>query len=64
MRDHALRVGDELVIQGHIRLTVLAVEEGEVFLGITAEPDGAPGPVARPGRLRLAAVRAPVPDGN
>jgi hypothetical protein len=59
MRDHALGVGDELVIQGHIRLTILAVEAGEVVLGITAEADGARGPVARPW---LAAVPVPVPD--
>ena len=59
MRDHALGVGDELVIQGHIRLTILAVESGEVVLGITAEADGVRGPVARPW---LAAVPVPLPD--
>jgi len=37
MQDHVLRVGEELVISGHIRLTILAVEEGKVVLGITAE---------------------------
>jgi hypothetical protein len=37
MKDHALRVGEELVIPGRIRLTILAVEEGKVVLGITAE---------------------------
>ena len=32
MRDHALRVGEQLVIQGHARLTILAVEDNEVIL--------------------------------
>ena len=59
MQDHALGVGDELVIQGHIRLTVLAVEGDEVVLGITDEADGVRGPVARPW---LAAVPVPLPD--
>jgi hypothetical protein len=40
MQDHALRVGEELVIQGHIRLTVLAVEEDKVVFGIIDEPNG------------------------
>jgi hypothetical protein len=35
MYEHALELGEELVIEG-IRLTVLAVEPGEVLLGITA----------------------------
>jgi hypothetical protein len=34
MQDHALRVGEELVIQGQARLTILAVEDNEVVLGI------------------------------
>jgi hypothetical protein len=57
MQDHALGVGDELVIAGHIRLTILAVEGDEVVLGITAEADGVRGPVARPWL-----VAVPVPD--
>ena len=64
MQDHSLRVGDELVIQDHIRLTILAVEEDEVFLGITAEPTGLPGPVARPWRLRLIPVPEPLPNDS
>jgi hypothetical protein len=36
MQDHALRVGEELVLRGHIRLTVLAVRGDEAVLGITA----------------------------
>ena len=64
MQDHALRVGEELVIQGHIRLTILAVEEDKVVLSITAEPNGVQGPVARQWRPRLAAVPVPLPSDN
>jgi hypothetical protein len=64
MRDHALRVGEELVIQGHVRLTILAVEQGRVVLGITAEPNGVRGPAARAWRPRLAAVSVPLPSDN
>jgi hypothetical protein len=46
MQEHALAVGEELVFGGGIRLTVLAVEAGEVLLGVTA-PE--PGDGARPG---------------
>ena len=38
MQDHTLRVGEELVIKGHVRLTILAVEASKVVFGITAEP--------------------------
>ena len=38
MQDHTLRVGEELVIGGHVRLTILAVEASKVVFGITAEP--------------------------
>jgi hypothetical protein len=62
MGDHALRVGEELEIQGHIRLTVLAVEEDDVFLGITAEANE--GPEARPWRLRLMALPELFPNDN
>jgi hypothetical protein len=62
MRDHALRVGEELVLQGHVRLTILAVEEDGVVLGITAEPDGVRGPGARQKRPRLAVVPVPLPN--
>ena len=64
MQDYSLRVGEELVIQDHIRLTILAVEEDEVSLGITAEPNSVPGPVARPCQLRPMAVPAPLPSDN
>ena len=40
MQDHALRVGEELIIQGRVRLTILAIEEDKVTLGITDEPNG------------------------
>jgi hypothetical protein len=36
MQVHALGVGDELVIDGHIRLTLLAVEAGETLLAFAA----------------------------
>ena len=47
MQEHVLEVGEELVIEGGICLTLLAVEAGEVLLGITApeRSDGA-GPEA------------------
>jgi hypothetical protein len=57
-------VGEELVIQGHIRLTILAVEENAVVLGITAELNGGRGPVARQRRPRLPAVPVPLPHDN
>jgi hypothetical protein len=47
MQEHALEVGDELVIGGDIRLTVLAVEADEVLLGLTfPEPGDVGGPDA------------------
>ncbi len=39
MQDHTLRVGEELVIGGHICLTILGVEQGKVIFGITADPN-------------------------
>jgi hypothetical protein len=62
MQEHALRVGDELVIQGHGRLTVLAVEGDEVVVGITGEANGVRGPAAGPWRPTLTAVPAPLPN--
>src|SRR5262249_41864533 len=45
MQEQALRVGEELVIEGSFRLTLLAVEAGEVLLGLTApEPSDVAGP--------------------
>jgi hypothetical protein len=65
MQDHALRVGEELVIPGHIRLTILAVEEGKVVLGITAEPNHVRGSLDRQQRRpRLTAVPLPPPNDN
>jgi hypothetical protein len=64
MQDYALRVGEELVIQGHIRLTILAVEGDEVVLALTDEPNGVPGPLARQCRLRLRAVPLSLPNDN
>ena len=58
MLDHTLRVGEELVIGGRVRLTILAVDEVEVLLGITAEPNGVQRPVIRQWRIRLVAVPA------
>ena len=47
MQEHALGVGEELVIEGGIRLTLLAVEADEVLLAITApEPSDGAGPEA------------------
>jgi hypothetical protein len=47
MQEHALEVGEELVVEGGVRLTLLAVEAGEVLLGITApEPSDGAGPEA------------------
>jgi hypothetical protein len=44
MQEHVLQVGEELVIEGGICLTLLAVEAGEVLLGITAsEPSDVAG---------------------
>jgi hypothetical protein len=47
MQEHLLEVGEELVIEGGISITLLAVEAGEVLLGITAsEPSDVAGPEA------------------
>ena len=47
MQEHVLAVGEELVIKGGACLTLLAVEAGEVLLGVTAsEPGDVAGPEA------------------
>jgi hypothetical protein len=47
MQERVLAVGEQLVIEGGICLTLLAVEAGEVLLGITAsEPSAVAGPEA------------------
>jgi len=58
MQEHVLQVGEELVIAGGTCLTLLAIEAGEVLLGVTAsEPSDVAGP-------RPAAARPPVPGGR
>lgn len=64
MQDHTLRLGEELVIQGHIRLTILAIDEDEVSLGITADSNGAQGPEIRQLSIRLMAVPLPLANNN
>jgi hypothetical protein len=64
MQEYALRVGEELVIHNHIRLSIPAVEEDEVFLGITTDPNDERGSEARRWRLRLVAASAPLPHDN
>jgi hypothetical protein len=60
MQEYALSVGEELVIGGGIRLTVLAVEAGEVLLGLTApEPGEGAVPEARQRRPPRATTPAP-----
>ena len=47
MQEHVLEVGEELVIEGGTCLTLLAVEAGEVLLGLTfPEPGDEGGPDA------------------
>ena len=63
MQEYALGVGDELVIEGGIRLTLLAVEAGEVVLGIAApEPSDVAGLPAATGCRQ--AARQPAPESN
>jgi hypothetical protein len=63
MQEHILGVGDELVIEGVARLTILAVEVGEVLLGITgSELNEVGGPEDRQRPLRTTA--RPVPSAS
>jgi hypothetical protein len=64
MQDHALTVGEELVIHGLVRLAILAVEDDKVVLGITAEPNDVPGPVGRQWATPLAALAPAQPPGG
>jgi hypothetical protein len=64
MQDKALRVGEQLVIQGYICLTILDVEEDEVVLGITTDPNGVHSRVDCQLRPPLATVPPPLPSDN
>jgi hypothetical protein len=65
MQEHDLEVGDELVIEGGIRLTILAVEAGEVLLAITAaEPSDVADPEARQQRVPVTVRQVPPPSDN
>jgi hypothetical protein len=65
MQVHALGVGDELVIGGHIRLTLLAVEAGETLLAIAAsETNDAAGPEAQQRRGGVPSVPVRLPSDN
>jgi hypothetical protein len=56
MHEHELGVGEELVTEGGIRLIVLAIEAGEVLLGISAPaPSDVAGPPARQRRPGMTA---------
>ena len=65
MQEYALGVGEELVIEGGIRLTLLAVEAGEVRLGLTApQPGDVGGPEARQRRTGLTVMPMRSPSEN
>ena len=58
MQEHVLEVGQELVIEGGFCLTLLAVQAGEVLLGVTAtEHSDVAGPEA-------GYARRPAPRGR
>jgi hypothetical protein len=59
MQEYALGVGEELIIEGGIRLTLVAVEADEVLLGISApEPSDEAGPEASYGTSISAGEKA------
>jgi hypothetical protein len=64
MQEYTLRAGEELVIHSHINLSVLAIEEDEVVLGITTDPEDERGPETLSWRLRLVATSTPLPPDN
>jgi sRNA-binding carbon storage regulator CsrA len=65
MQEHALGVGEELVIDGRIRLTLLGVETAEVLLGITApEPNDVEGSEAHQRRSGLTLLSVRLPSEN
>jgi hypothetical protein len=64
MQEYALRVGEELVIHNHIRLTILAIEEDEVIVGVTTDLSDERGSELRQWRLRLMATATALPHNN
>jgi len=63
MQEHALGVGDDLVTEGGIRLTILAVEADEVLLGLTGlETSDVAGLLVVTGCLP--AARQPAPESD
>jgi len=67
MPDHVLVVGETLVVAAAIRLTVLAVKEDRVLLGVTAPGlivRGGPPGVRRKRRPRRTATPSPLPSEN
>jgi hypothetical protein len=65
MQVHALAVGDELVFDGHIRLTLLAVEAGETLLAIAAsETNEVASPEAQQRRSGVPSVPVRLPSEN
>jgi len=67
MQDHVLGVGEALVIDAGIRLTVLSVKEDHVIVGVTAPGligRGGPPQVRRKRRPRLMVTPTPLPSQN
>ena len=64
MGNYVLRADEELVIQDHIRLSILGVEEDEVILGITAEPNHERGAETLQWRIRQMAASASLVHDN
>lgn len=66
MQDHTLKVGEAAVLDGDVRLTVLAVEEGRVVVGVTAPGlIGVEGPPeGRPKQRPRLVATPPLPSEN